>query len=561
MKKKSNPLLFMCFLSCTFLQPAFSTEELKMHALYLMQNNQVEQAFSRYQQFCQESGKYDFETLQQMGLILLQKSIQSQDPQTFLMALFGAGISGSVGALEILEKGLLTQDPQIQMIALHFISQIDDDKASDLLNKAMSSDFLSTRMEAAFYLCQRKHPHAVGQLEGLMFRLPPVFKPYFPSFFAIVGTSDATATLKRLLEDPDHNVRIETILNLARTSRDDFLPQLRRRLTHSHIAELEATIFAVGALKDGSSLQKIKKLTSSNIDSIKLAAACAVYNLGDRSSVHKIIEMAKQNNLFAISALGHISDTENVLVELLKSSDYQVKINAGISLLHLRDPRCFPALTEILISDARDLAFQPVGSIGRTLSAFRAIPSAELHSEDPMVDLSYCMAIREHLLREAVHLPEDTFLKLATIIFQTQQNDLVPTTISLLENLRTDKAIALLKEGSKKITSPLIRDYCHLSLYRLKVEGPYQEYVNHFVKEMKNSDIIKLRPMLPWKLRMEEDSYGLSAEETSKLLIDSFLSIANRREEKSIMQLLETIQNGNPQNRPALMGLIMRATE
>ena len=37
---------------------------------------------------------------------------------------------------------------------------------------------------------------------------------------------------------------------------------------------------------------------------------------------------------------------------------------------------------------------------------------------------------------------------------------------------------------------------------------------------------------------MEQSDYTLSTEETSRLLIESFLSIANRRDEKSISFLL-----------------------
>lgn len=538
-----------------------ANEEMKMHALFLMQNNEVGPALDRYQQYCQSAGRYDFEMLQQMGLIMLQKGIQTQDSQTFLMTLFGAGISGSSGALEILEKGMDHPDPQVQLLSLHFIAQFEDDKTSDLLNRAMSSDFLSTRMEAAFYMSQRKHPHAVGQIEGLMFRLPPVFKPYFPSFFALLGTSDATAALKRLIEDPDPQVRIESILNVARLGRDDFLPMLRRRLSHSHIAEIESTIFAIGALKDSSSHQKLKKLALSPVDSIRLAASLALLQLGDRSFVPEIIKMASHHYLFAILSLGSIAGSEETLVELLQSSDFQVKMNAALALLQRRDPRCLPVLCEILILDSRDFAFHPMGSLGRTLSAFKAVPSAELRAKDPSIDLSYSMALREHFLREAIHLPEETFLKLAATIFQKQQNDLVPTTISLLENLRTDRAIQLLKEGTKKVASPLIRDYCHLALYRLKVEGPYEEYINHWVNTQKNAELIRLRPLLPWKYRMDQSDYTLSAEETSKLLIDAFLAIAHRRDEKSISLLLNAMQHGNAQNRYALMGLLMRSTE
>lgn len=526
-----------------------------------MQNNDIDSALDRYQQYCNLSGKYDFETLQQMGLIMLHKGALSEDPQVYHMTLFGAGISGSSQALEILEKGLYSEDPQIQLLALHFISQIEDDRTHDLLESAMGSNYLSTRMEAAFYMAQKKHPHALGQIEGLMLRLPPAFKAYFPTFFVLLGTSDATNTVKRLLEDIDPNVRIESILNVARAGRDDFLPILRRRLTQSHIAENEAAIFAVGVLKDSSSQAKLKKLSLSPIDSIKLAASHALLQLGDRSAVPQMIEMANHHNLFAILSLGAVSGSEDTLAELTRSNDIQVKLNATLALLQRRDPRCLATLYDILITDSRDLAFHPMGSMGRTLVAFKAVPSAELRAKDPTIDLSYSMALREQFLKEAVHLPEESFLQLARTIFQKQQNDLVPTTISLLENLRTENAIALLKEGTKKIGAPLIRDYCHLSLYRLKVEGPYEEYINYWVGEQKHTELIRLRPLLPWKYRMEQADYTLSAEETSRLLIDSFLAIANRRDEKSIALLLNAMQHGNPQNRYALMGLLMRSTE
>jgi len=540
---------------------ATPVEDTKMHSLFLMQNNEIDSALDRYQKYCNLSGKYDFETLQQMGLIMLQKGALSEDPQVYHMTLFGAGISGSSQALEILEKGLYSGDPQIQLLALHFISQIEDDRTHELLEVAMGSNYLSTRMEAAFYMAQKKHPHALGQIEGLMLRLPPAFKAYFPTFFVLLGTSDATSTVKRLLEDIDPNVRIESILNVARAGRDDFLPILRRRLTQSHIAENEAAIFAVGILKDSSSQAKLKKLSLSPIDSIKLAASHALLQLGDRSGVPQMIEMANRHNLFAILGLSAVSGSEDTLAELTQSSDIQVKLNATLALLQRRDPRCLPTLYDILITDSRDLAFHPMGSMGRTLVAFKAVPSAELRAKDPTIDLSYSMALREQFLKEAIHLPEEAFLQLARTIFQKQQNDLVPATISLLENLQTENAIALLKEGSKKIGAPLIRDYCHLSLYRLKVEGPYEEYINYWVGEQKHAELIRLRPLLPWKYRMEQADYTLSAEETSKLLIDSFLAIANRRDEKSIALLLNAMQHGNPQNRYALMGLLMRSTE
>lgn len=541
--------------------PISSFDEIKLHSLYLMQQNQIEESIEKYREFADLSGRHDFEALQQMGLILLQKGIQSSDNQTFMMTLFGAGLSGSANALEILEKGIDHPDPQMQLLALHFIAKFDDDRTAEIFNRAMSSDYLAVRMEAAFYMAQTKHPHAVGQIEGLMYRLPPVFKPFFPSLFALLGTSDATHALRRLIEDPDPQTRVESILHVARLGRDDFLPMLRKRLTHTHIAELEAAVFAMGALKDSHSSHILRKLAISPTETLRLAASIALFQLGDRSHVSTIVHLAKESNLFAIAALGAISETEEVLASLIRSSDLQVRTNAAIALLQRRDLRCLDALAEILISDARDLAFHPFSSVGRTLTAIKAVPSAEIRSKDPTIDLSYSLAMREHFLREAVHLPEEIFLKLARRIFNRFQSDLVPTTIALLENLQTEKAIALLKEGAEKISTPLVRDYCHLALYRLKQEGPYEEYINHWVMNQKESKLIQLRELLPWKYRLEQSDYTLTPEETSRLLIEAFLSIASRREEKSIAFLLEAIQRGNPHNRYALMGLLMKATE
>ena len=111
------------------------------------------------------------------------------------------------------------------------------------------------------------------------------------------------------------------------------------------------------------------------------------------------------------------------------------------------------------------------------------------------------------------------------------------------------------------MSAPLIRDYCHLALYRLKEEGPYEEYINRWVMQQKEAELIRLRPILPWKFRMDQSDHSLTPEETSKLLIDAFFSIASRRNERNIAFLLEAIQRGNSANRYALMGLLMRATE
>ena len=536
---------------------ASSETDSKRHALYMMQNSDIETALQTYQGYFVKSGHHDFDVLQRMGLVLFQHGIHNEDPAIFSMTLFGAGLSGSTGALEILEKGLTHPDPQIQMIALHFIAQSQDDQTDELLNRAMSSDFLSTRLEAAFYMAQKKHPRAVGQIEGLMFRLPPIFRPLFPSLFALIGTSEATAALRRLLDDITPQVRIESILNIARLGRDDLLPLLRKQLTHNNIAELEASVYAIGTLKDSSSLVRLKKLALSPSENVKIAAILALYALGDRSNLDRLIALAQSRNIYAITALGQIPGSEDALADLTHSSDLQIRLNAAISLLQRRDERCLRGIEELLIRDDRDLAFYLFPSIGRTIAIWKAIPSAELRSKDQTLDLSLSLSMREQVLRESVYLPQNEFLKIAQLLIDKQQNDLIPSMITLLKNLRTPEAIDLLKKGCDQLNAPFIRDYCHLALFDLKEEGPYGEYIKHWVIHQKDAELIRLRPMLPWKMRLDSN-YTLTPDETSRLLVEAFLAIAADR---NIDFLVEAILKGNPQNRYALFGLLMRATE
>jgi HEAT repeat protein len=510
----------------------------KRQVLYMLQHVNIETALEGYQQYFSQSGTHD-------------------NPVIFSMTLFGAGLSGSAGALEILEKGLTYPDPQIQMIALHFINQINDDRTDDLLNAAMRSDFLSTRMEAAFYMSQKKHPRAVGQIEALMERLPPIFRPLFPSLFAMIGTRDATQSLQRLLDDVDPNVRVESILNIARQNRDDLLASVRKLLSRSNIDELEAAIYAIGSLKDSKSLARLKRLVRSPSDNIKIAAILALQELGERSDEGILIELAVKGNIYAIAALSHSPASADHLAKMAQSPDLQIRLNASVSLLQLKDSRCLKGIEEILISDERDLAFYLIPSVGRTIAAWKAVSSAELQNKDPALDLSLTLSLREQLLRQAIYLPSEDFLALARRLIDCRQNDLIPCLMALLEGLRTPDAIMLLKDSCKQIHAPLIRDFSHVVLFNLKEEGPYREYLQRWIMHQKNAPLIRLRPMAPWKMRMESN-YTLTPDETSRLLIEAFLAFTADR---NIEFLIDAILQGSPENRYALFGLLMRATE
>ena len=531
------------------------------HALYLMHINEIEHSITRYQELAKETGKQDYEVLTRMALLLMQKGASSEDSEVQMLTMFGAGLASSALSIEILDRGLRSMDPQIQLAALHFLSFLHDDRSDEILLKAMSSEFLSTRMEAAFQMASKKHPHTVGHIEALMNRLPSLFKPYFPSFFALMGTSEAISVLKKLLQDYDPMTRVSAILSTVQYGRDDLLPWIREKIHLQNIAEQEACALAFSLFKDTSCTRQLEALACSPIDTVRLSAYKALYLLGQTTFADEIMKMAAEKNLFAISSLAEIEDSEDLLLHLMNSDDINVRINATISLLRKRDPRSLQALREILIRDVRDLSFSPLTSLGRAHMAWKVIPSATQREKDPMIDLAISYAMREGILREALELPEADFLDVARMVFESKQNDLVPLLIILLENLRTDGATALLKDQATKIGSPLIRNYANLSLYRLKQSGPYEEHIRGWILNQDQADLICLYPLLPLKNRMESNEYILSAKETSKLLIDTYSAIASRQDEKSIDLILEAIKRGNSKNRYALAGLLIRAIE
>lgn len=536
----------------------------KLHILYLLQSNEYGRAIDLYQEYKVSLGRHDFEILQQMGLIILAQGSRSPDPETQLISIFGSSIAGISASIDILEAGITSPHPQTQMAAIQFLGRLQDDRCEELFTKAMSSDYIYTRLEAAQQLAIRKSRTAVGQIESLMYKIPPQMRFFFPQFFALIGTSEAISLLKQMMDDHFHMTRIESILSAARFGRDDLLPMIRSRATHLNIAEQEACAMAFGYLKDSKSIPLLKKLAQSPSTNVKLAARNALYSLGDDTSKEEIIELAKEGNLFAISILGGISGSEKVLHLLTKEHNLQVRFNAVFALLKQGDPRVLESLFEFLIRDSRDLGFQPQFSIGNSLMAWKVIPSAQQHQEEGPNDLlTLSISLREHMLRECLELKPDEFLKLADTLFDTRQIDLIPLLISLMENLQTPEAIELLTAKAHTAGAPLTRAYCNLALLRLRKGDQYKIAVTNWISMKKNTEMIRFRPMLPWNVHISEKSRAseLTAEEHSRLLIECYQTIASEHDENSINIILDGLKSGHSKNRSVLAGLLIQAIQ
>jgi len=547
--------VFLCHFAC------FSEEASPHHIIYTAQQGNVKAAFGLYQRYCEEIGHQDFEVLQKVALAAITKGMLSHDPEEQLLSIFGAGVSLHEQCFGILKRALASSNPQLQVTALHFLAQQQDDRADMALAEAMSSNFFLIRLEAAYFLAAKRHAQAVGQIESLMCKVDESLHPLFPQLYAIHGSADALALLRRQLNAPQSAVRLEAILSVAAHGHDVLLPYIRTLADQLLPQQQEACATTLGILSDSDSIPRLLRLADSPTLIVKLAALQGLYRLGLEQKRIDIEDIAKEGHPFAISMLGEMPGSEETLITLLEDDNYQVKINAGIALLDRQNEHCLPTMMDILIRDSRDLALALTASHGGSLSAWKTIPSAQQNFKDNPAMYELSIRAKEQLLMKAARLPEKSFLKLACHLFDSHQNDLIPTLVRLLEDLNTPDAIDILKKYQQQLGSPFIRNYCNLALYRLKEAGPYADILKTWIAQQQDVELIRFRPLLPWKQQKDSSIYHLTPQETSRLLVESFESLAQARDQDSLHVLVDAIQYGNEKNSFALSGLLLRAMQ
>jgi len=557
-----NKKLFLFFLLYCFHQSLYSAETIaENQILYLAQSAHTKEAIAAYKNYYKTTGKHHFELLEKIGLSLLEQGARSQDPEILLLTYFGAGISMNEKALPILKDGISTPVPQLQLICLNQLAQFQNDEADECIHRAMNSSDGLVRLEACVHLAEKKSPKAYAQIESLMHKMIPEVLPLFPQLFALLGTREADRMLKKLLIHQDQSVRVATILSIAKFQRDDFLPHIRRMLSHPGHAQQEACAYAAGCMKDEESYAKLSELANSKYANVHLAALRALYQLGRDEVFSVISKQALAGQVFAITLLGEMEKSDPYLISLLKHSDAQVRFNAALALLERKNAACTPVLVDILIRNHRDYSLQEFYSIGKTLTTWRLVPNAQQNGKDNPLLLEISLNAKEELLEKALHLPEDSFISIAEAIFKAQQNDLVPLTVQLLTEIGTADAIKLLKTYKEMPGAPLIRNYCNLALYQLKEPGPYLDNLKKWLLSQQKQDLIKLRPFVPWELRNSDASYHLTPEETSRLVVQAYEAFVSSKDEEGINVLLEGIIADNKKNRFGLAGLLMRAAQ
>ena len=169
---KRVALLFCTAAACSAAPPP--------HIGYLIHCGNIDEAIAEYDTWYQENYTHDFDTLEKLGISLLEQGWRSKEVEEKVLALFGASVAAHDKVTHILAEGLESPVPQIQLISLNFLAKQQTDEAEKAIHKALSSPYLPIRLEAAFYLALKKDRKAVTVAETLMGKLPPELKALFP---------------------------------------------------------------------------------------------------------------------------------------------------------------------------------------------------------------------------------------------------------------------------------------------------------------------------------------------------------------------------------------------
>lgn len=527
--------------------------------LFLLQQGEHQQGLKVYQEKFQGADQHSFELLHQIGLRILDSGFRQRDPESQLLALFGASIAAHEDAYYILEESIKNPQPTLQLVALNALARFQNDRADQAIMRALGSSSLEVRYEAAHQLCKKKHRLAVSQTESLMYKTPTALLPIYPPLFAMVGDTHSTRVLRKLLNHSSKDVRLAVILSVAKYQRDDLLPQIRQQALQQQFALQEAAAFTLGVLKDEESTPRLEKLIHSQYPAVALAAQVALYELGKQEAITAIEQAALGGDIFAITALGSIPDHSAALLKLTHSTSLQLRLNAIIALLQQQHPQGLEQAEEIILRDKQDLAFTSTDSPGKTFKGWKVTPSSSQLLKEDLKAYGENLELKEELLEKVSTISSAQFIVLAHKIFNRQQNELIPKSVMILQNLGTAEAITCLKEHQQQLGAPLVRHYCNLALYKLHEPGPYAEQLRQWVKGQNKTQLIRFEPFSPWELK--ENACTLTPEETSKLLIDTFETLAAKQDKQGIEALIEAISVGNHKNKYALAGLLLRATQ
>jgi HEAT repeat protein len=546
-------------LSCSFLFGEFEEQRIN----FLIGKKEYATAIDFYLKNIAEKNVHQPDLLRYLAKSIIENSIKSSDPKEQMLGLYGLMISGAHDTDYDYSALIESKDPYVQMLSIQYLSGWNEDIVETWLNKAMSSPFLPVRMQALGSLVQLKSKLALSHIESLYYRLPPYFRPIFAQFYAALGTPHSIKILKQMLSDPNPEMKIATMLSATEYRRDDLRDDIKKILSQPDPQVQESAIFAASHLQDLRCVELLQNFTHSTHTNLKLAAILGLLSFFDEKNKPQLFELAQEGNLFAIFSLGAVDGSEEVLVKLAKTQDYNIKLNTMAALLEKKHPLAKDLLIDFYRTHSPYDGIAPSFSVGKTQTSLKIFPAFSKQFEKSKEYSHYIQGmtymIRSRFLIQALELQEADFLQIAETIFEQDIYDVIPTLVHLLENCHSEKALAMVKKMSQKVGSPRTRLYCLIALARMKDQNHIQLFFD-FLSTHRKQELIQLQMFDTQDSGLKDSSrFILSPDENSQLLLEAYETLVYLHDERSFGLILNTLSKSIKQNQPVLAGILLKA--
>ena len=495
--------------------------------------------------------------LEELSARLFHQVATCGDTDSVMMTLLATTACHHPLSRTISEALIRSENPLIQLSAVLALSNLNTADADDILIGALRSDYPAIRLEAAWKIASKRAPQAFSQIDALSHKLPEQFLPCLPELFAVEGSINSIHRIRQLLIDPDDDVIIETLVAVGQhhiTGVDDLLLSMN---PHSP-ALLEALAFSLRSVDSEGTRAKLRLLTEHSSPCVRLQAALSLIALGESEYISILHDRAASGDLFALAALGECREPITKADMVDPSRAFQ--INLSLALLNQKDPACITGIKALLALPDDETLYSSI-SIGHSLWYWdvAAIESFD-HSAWPMLK-EQALVAKELLLVHSLDLSEEAFIEVARTVFEEERVDLFPCLIQLLENQRSDAAVALLKQESLRVGAPYNRAFATLSLARLGIEQDEHNLVSilDFARER---DEPSWRPPLPWFAfsRADERPSSQQAAASAELYIGAIEALSVLGTDEAIGTLCAELSSAPKKYLPFVVASLLHAT-
>ncbi|MEC8306561.1 MAG: HEAT repeat domain-containing protein [Chlamydiota bacterium] len=402
------------------------------------------------------------ESISHRSRLILQEAIKSHDPHQQLMGLFGINLSQIfLDPIDYL-PAIHSQHKASQSMALSLIHQRSEKGLHTILLEAMHSRYPAIRLKAASFLCLSDQLPSVEIAHHFIRSLPSHLQTLFIPEIASETGKHSLRMLQHFLNSSESLTRLSTIQAIGAAKREDLIPSLQKILTHSHDQERGWTAFALAQLQDASSLSYILSHMQSPFIEEEITMSLAAILLGETVKNTPLFRHAKEGNPFALFALRHHPEGISILKKSLEGPDENTRLNGLMALLFLQNDLALEDIWPLFESDHH---FLTLNSLFGPLEAWSLVINSETPISNEENTISW--SVKAELLTAIFENRTSLFNQLAKKILEGKVSPLVSHLLEILEKKGDSISTNMVIEASQGAKDPLVRSWCHLTLYRM----------------------------------------------------------------------------------------------